>query len=229
MRVAICDDEACFAETIHNYIWGIWDCDIDVFLNPVDLLSQYKKGIHYDVIFCDILMEPYNGIEVGQKIRNFDTNVILVYLTSNLEYAPLGYEVSAFRYLLKPIHRDSLQTVLEDILSLEKQKRKLIIETESGSLLVAPNSILFLEAQDKETVIICVNDKIIVRKSLGELENELNRFSFFRIHRKYLVNLNHIEEYDHSRITLDNGQNLPISRRKNKLFQSAMEAFISGN
>lgn len=228
MKIAICDDEACFVKTIYNYLWDEQKCSIDTFLNPVDLWASYQAGKRYDVIFCDILMEPLDGIKLARNIRTLDQNAILVYLTSNLDYAPLGYEVNAFRYLLKPIQKDSFLQIMNIIHEKLKQEKKLLFETSLGSFLVPETSIQYMEVLDKEVQIFSENDSFYLKKGLNEIEEMLTSSLFFRIHRKYLIHLDHVLEYDSHKVTLDCGRTLPISRRRSKLFQQSMKSFIQG-
>ena len=58
MKIAICDDEACFVNTIYQYLWNEQNCTIETFLSAEELWKQYENGIRYDVIFCDIMMQP---------------------------------------------------------------------------------------------------------------------------------------------------------------------------
>lgn len=228
MKIAICDDEACFVETIYQYLWDEQNCTIDTFLSSEEIWAQYQNGTRYDVIFCDIIMESINGIELARKIRTLDKDVILVYLTSNLDYAPLGYEVRAFRYLLKPIQRETLNSVMNDIRNELKKEKKLLFETPIGSILIFENTIKYIEVSDKEIQIFYNNDSFYIRKGLNEVEDILTAQFFFRIHRKYLIHLDHVLEYDNSKVTLDCGRTLPISRRRSKLFRNTMDAFIKG-
>ena len=228
MRIAICDDEKCFVESIYHYLWAEQDCTIETFLSAEELWAQYENGFHYDVIFCDIVMQPLNGIELAHKIRTLDQNVILVYLTSNLEYAPLGYEVRAFRYLLKPIYKEDLLSVISKIRKELRKEKKLLFETTIGSILVSEDAIKYIEVSNKEIQIFYNNDSFYIKKGLQELEDSLTDQNFFRIHRKYLIHLDHVLEYDNTKVTLDCGKTLPVSRRKSKAFRESMESFIKG-
>lgn len=228
MKIAICDDDDAFVESIYQYIWAEWDCEINTFLNPVDLLAQYEKGIRYDIIFCDIIMEPLDGIETARRIRSFDNHAILIYLTVNLDYAPMGYEVNAYRYLLKPVHYQDIQDILTQIRHDHGAQNKLLLETFIGSVVVPIESILYFETNDKEMLLFCEKETLHLKKTLNELEAELDPSLFFRIHRRFLINLDHVCTYDNLWLTIDNGKTLPISRRRSKAFRSAMKRFIKG-
>lgn len=228
MKIAICDDETNFVETVYQYLWDEQNCTIDKFYNSEEFWARYENGYQYDIIFCDIMMQPLNGIELGRKIRKVDPKVTLVYLTSNLDYAPLGYEVRAFRYLLKPINKEALLSVMNDIRKEHNNERKLLFDTSIGSILVPESSLIYIEAFDKEVQIFYDSDSFYIKKGLSDLEDMLNKQLFFRIHRKYLVHLDHVLEYDNTKVTLDNGKTLPISRRRSKEFRHSMETFIKG-
>ena len=88
--------------------------------------------------------------------------------------------------------------------------------------------ILYIEANNKDTAVYTDDDSITVRKNLTDFEEELSGQHFCRIHRSILVNLERISQYDSSHITLDNGNTLTLSRRRYKDFESAFNAFISG-
>ena len=96
-------------------------------------------------------------------------------------------------------------------------------------MILNTEAILYLEANDKETTIYTDDDSLTVRKNLTDFEEQLSEQHFFRIHRKTLVNLERVLQYDALHVTLDNGSTLILSRRKYKDFVSAFNAYISGD
>lgn len=228
MKIAICDDEKIFTKRIYNYLWQQPDCCVECFLSPSALLEKYETGERYDVLFLDVLMKPINGISLAKKIRNYDTHVIIIFLTAYIEYAPTGYEVNAFRYLLKPISQNDIFQVMKDIRTELKNSPKILLKIPQCELVLRAESIYYLETNDKETIVYCDKDNLAIRKSLNELENLLPTSLFSRIHRKYIVNLSHVGEFDEKQVTLDCGQTLPLSRRKSRKFREALETYIEG-
>lgn len=228
MKIAICDDEKIFTKRIYNYLWQQPDCSVECFLSPSALLEKYETGERYDVLFLDVLMKPINGISLAKKIRNYDTHAIIIFLTAYIEYAPTGYEVNAFRYLLKPVSRHDIFQVMKDIRTELKKSPKILFKIPQCELILHAENIFYLETNDKETIVFCDKDNFEVRKSLSEMENYLPTSLFFRIHRKYIVNLSHIREFDEKQVTLDCGQTLPLSRRKSRQFREALETYIEG-
>ena len=62
MKIAICDDEIDFVETIYQYLWDEQNCTIDKFFNSEEVWDRYQNGYQYDIIFCDI------SIGISRKI-----------------------------------------------------------------------------------------------------------------------------------------------------------------
>lgn len=228
MKIAICDDEPVFLKRIYDYLWQQPDCSVDCFSSPLALLDTYAAGTRYDVLFLDILMSPLNGIELAKKIRESDRSVILVFFTVCLDYAPSGYEVGAFRYLLKPVTKAALFRVMKDIYTKLEDSHTLLIRTPECELLLHPHELQYLKADNKNTLLYHKDDTITLHKGLTELEAMLPPSFFFRIHRKYIVNLEYVREFDEAHATLSCGATFPISRRRGKDFRRAVTTFIEG-
>lgn len=227
MKIAICDDEQILVKKLYDYVKQ-HDCNIECFLSPLELLDKYRNGGSFDAIFLDIKMEPMDGIALAREIRNYDKHAVLVFLTAYPEYAPSGYEVRAFRYLLKPIDKAAISKVMREIRQELLEHRKILIRTAECEFLLQEEDIHYIEANNKDCTIYYEMDTIILRKGLNDLEELFSAEHFFRIHRKYLVNLTHIREFDETHLTLDCGKTLPISRRKSQNFRTALEAYIEG-
>lgn len=228
MKIAICDDETVFLERIYKYLWQEPDCSVECFLSPTELLADYDEGKRYDVVFLDVVMSPINGIEAASKIRSYDKHAIFVFFSAYLEYAPAGYEVNGFRYLLKPVTKDDIFRTMKDI-RMELESHTLLIKTPECEFLIHMQELQYLQADNKDTLLYYKDDMITLRKGLNELEKQLPASCFFRIHRKYLVNLAHVREFDEARLTLSCGQTLPISRRRGKAFRHVLNAYIEGD
>lgn len=228
MKIAVCDDEVVLVKQIYQYLWKQADCSVNCFSSPEKLVAEYEGGARYDVVFLDIVMEPIDGIALARKIRSYDQNAILIFITAYLEYAPEGYEVNAFRYLLKPVTEGSVLAVMGEVRKELESRCTLWIKTTECELLLHTEELQYLEADNKDTLLYYLGDQIRLRRGLKELEAQLSAFFFFRVHRKYIVNLAHVREFDEERLTLSCGRSLPISRRRSREFRSALGAYIDG-
>lgn len=229
MKIAVCDDESLFLKKIYQYFWEQHDCAVECFTSPLELLEKYRAGERYDVLFLDIIMEPLNGIELAKKIREYDGRALIVFLTVTLEYATAGYEVDAFRYLLKPVTQKDLMDTMRAVREKLSVPQILRIRTPECEMLIHTEELYYIEADNKDSVLYYMGDAITVHKSLSELEGRLPEKCFFRVHRKYLVNLACVREFDDKKLTLDCGRTLPLSRRRSTEFCNALNIYIGGN
>lgn len=226
MRIAICEDEEVMAEKIWSYFFEKTDIEAEYFLNPKQLLAEYEAGKQFDVLFCDAYMKPMDGITLCKKLREYDTNLYIVFITNYIEYAPKGYEIGLFRYLMKPVTKEMVDKVLCEIREDLDKKQRMLVKTSIGNVILNVQDILYIEVWDKETYVYYNDDVVKMGKSLGELEEQLSSRSFYRIHRKFLVNLEHVQEFDQFQLTMDNGKTLPISYRRSHEFKKVMYDFL---
>lgn len=229
MKIAVCDDEKVFIEKIYRCLWEQNDCSVECFDSPLTVLQKYREGERYDVLLLDILMEPLNGIELAKKIREYDKKIIIVFLTVTLEYAPAGYEVNAFRYLLKPVAEEKIVSTIKEIREKIRASYTIQVRTPECSMIVHAEELHYVEADNKESILYYMDDAITVRRSLSEMEELLPTRLFFRVHRKYVVNLSRVREFDDRKLTLDCGITLPLSRRRSAEFCMMINKYIEGD
>ena len=112
-RIAVCDDDKNIREQVRKMILE-WKSQVEVrvFSSGRELMENYQP---YDAVFLDIDMQGMNGIETGKAIRSVDTDVKIVYLTAYRDYVAGAFGVHAFQYLLKPVNRQEIINVLEEI------------------------------------------------------------------------------------------------------------------
>ena len=121
-RIAICDDDSLQVSNLENQISRYFDelniqYEIDGYYKGDRLVKSMREQMdNYQLIFLDIEMEIINGIETAKLLRNLDKNFILIYVTSYEQYALESFEVSPFRYLIKPVSLEKLKVVLSDVL-----------------------------------------------------------------------------------------------------------------
>ena len=107
IKIGICDDDKNIIQKIKDYIseYKGDKCTIESYNSGEELIENKKK---FDVIFLDIDMEGIYGIETGKKIRDYDKNVKIIYVTSFTDYVNLAFKVHAFLYLNKPIQKEEI-------------------------------------------------------------------------------------------------------------------------
>lgn len=228
IHVFLCEDdvyqlkkmEQVIRETALHNQWNlqleIFDCAVTV-LHILEERQSTKENMP-DVIFTDIEMPTVNGIEFGRKLHKLAPEVYLIYITAYTEYAISGYETRAYRYLLKPLKEDMVQKILAQILCEQDNRKCIVVEKQGEQKVIALKDIVYLSSEDKYTVIHTLEDSYLNRVSLQVYEQELERLGFFRIHRKYLVNMRHHKSLKNGSVIVSGNQKLPISRRKKEEF-----------
>lgn len=233
MKIAICEDEKIMADKIWSFFFDMKDVNAKCYPDSESLLWDYENGERYDIVFCDIVMKSMNGIELCRTIRELDENVYFCMITNYVEYAPSGYEAGVFRYLLKPVVKEDILKVLDDLQNLVSSSPKIIIKSFHGNVIVKSESMIYIEVKDKYSFVHywteenpCREETIITASSLRHLEETLTGKNFCRIHRKYYINLEHVVSYNSMSVRMDCGTALPISYRKAGAFKDAFEAFL---
>lgn len=154
-----------------------------------------------DVVFLDVEMPKMNGIEAAKTLVKLKKVPLIIFATAHPQFAAEAFRINAVDYLLKPYDDIQLNQTIERIkktlspvLTVDSPEKlsKLAVETGGEIHYVLPHDILYIYRDDKVTKIITQSENYDVRTTLKELENRLLPFSFFRIHKGYLVNLKYV-------------------------------------
>lgn len=228
MRIVICDDDPVCLKAAAAAVeaWAA-DCrqraEIAVFDNGDDLIESLQQK-PANIVLLDIFMPVFSGMDIAREIRSFDQDLMIVFLTSSPEYAIESYDVRASGYLLKPLDRDKLCTVMDRCLKdLEPPPKRIVLRTAGGYLSQRISEIECVEAQNKTMMITKTNGSFLESTdTLSSLERKLTlEVGFFKCHRSYLVNLFAVEHFNMTQIVTKSGRNIPIARGYGKAFKDA--------
>ena len=210
-KIAICDDECIHIEKIRN---TLLDQESEIYTDPRLLLNAVASGERYDVLFLDILMPGLDGISLARELRELDEEMLIVFITSQVEYMQTGYEVRAFRYLLKDQIETGLPKIWKDIEKelLERQDAYFTYEFERKTYRIPLRDILYLESDLRRIVVHTIASD--TASLYGKLDDLAAIYpSFVRVHKSYLVNRRHIRAISVGTVALSNGDLLPVSRK----------------
>ena len=218
--IALCEDNSLQREELKNNLSKVLD-EIGVeyklltFETGEDLLREYPENL--DMLFLDIQMGELTGMETARKVRKYDDKVEIIFITALWDYIQKGYEVRAFRYLIKPVKFKELQeqvtACVENI--LHKRYTYITIKDKNNVLKIRTEDILFLETFERKVIIHTNSQDYIVKMSMNKLEKELTNKGFFRCHTSYIVNLIKIEEIKKDYLLI-NKFTLPVSKHRMK-------------
>ncbi|MBQ4537184.1 MAG: response regulator transcription factor [Lachnospiraceae bacterium] len=232
LRVTVCDDETEHLEELRKVFEAVQrmeNIQVEYFHSAEEMLEQFKirksdKQPGTEVAFCDIVMPEMDGLELGKKFHEILPQVYLIFITAHPEYAIAGYETRAFRYLLKPLTEAAVLKVLKQVREdLEKRVLyRLVVKAPDSEYVVDLKNIRYLSSEDKYTFIHGQEQCFMDSSSLNEYEEELEEYGFCRIHRKYIVNMMHHKSMGKKTIILDDGTELPLSRRREKEYREKL-------
>ncbi len=191
------DDEPPALSTIAKYCTESGIVDLKkTFTNPQEAI-KYMKRFPVDLLFIDIQMHEYNGIEV---YKNLSVKPMVIFTTAFAEYAVDGFDVNAVDYLLKPFSFERFNKAVKKASDLFRASRPLeesrFISVRSNYSLVKIriDDIMLIESFD-DYLNICLKDKkvYVVRMTMTKILEELPGDEFVRIHRSYIVPIKQIE------------------------------------
>lgn len=236
-RIAVCDDEKCFCKTVKKYVENYLikkeiPFEIDTFVSGKDLIALGKDIVKYTIVFLDVNMDEINGIKTAQKIREYSSDIYIVFVTAYIDYSLEGYKVNAERYILKNNINleDSIYECMDSVFEKLKHfvfKRKFVFnECERN---ISLEKIVYIESRLHKLEFHVIEERMMTYSMYGTLnaiEKEIHDFGFLRIHQSFLVNLRHIKKVTGYHVILDDEQMLPIPKTRYRNVKNAFIAYI---
>lgn len=223
MKIVICDDDkttcALLEDQLKAFFTGInVKIELDVFFNGASLMEYLKREKSPDILFLDIELPGLNGIEVGKYIRNTlnNSDLFLVYISYKTEYALELFQNQPFDFLIKPMKKQQIYSVIEKILNIIG-KNECIFEYKNQGLShrIHYKDILYFQSNGRKINIITTKNKTeIFYGRLSEIEKTCPTDLFLRIHKSYLVNMRYTKNITYNWMQMNNGDILNISKSK---------------
>ncbi len=165
----------------------------------------------FDILLLDVEMDGMDGVTLAKQMRREDETVQLVFITGYSDYIAEGYEVAALHYLMKPVQKGKLFSVLDRAAEKLKRNQKVLDLEISGELVRLPlYELRYLEAA-KNYVTLHAKETYTVKSPLKEFEVKLDS-RFFRVSRGFIVNLERVRKVTRTEVVLDSGDCLPLPR-----------------
>ncbi len=173
-----------------------------------------------------------DGMALARKLRSLplDRQPLIIFVTGYERYVYQAFDVEAFQYLVKPVDEQrfaqSFRRAVEKLSLLERQRQRTLLVQHAGASRVIPlENILYVESRGHKLLLHLKEGTLEYYGKMGELELELSG-QFARIHKGYLVNLRHVEEYCRGQVTLTDGERLMISKYKYDAFVKQHLGFL---
>jgi two-component system LytT family response regulator len=199
-------------------------------MQAIDEIQKRKPKL----VFLDIEMPDMSGFDVLQKLP--EINFQIIFATSYDQYAIKAIKFSALDYLLKPIDEEELKEAvkrtIQNLLPSLSQQLEILLQKIRPTLVnskIALPTTEGLQMVPMDTIISCSSDsnytifslkgkqKIVVSRTLKEIEELLDEYSFIRVHHSYLVNLDEVKKYirgEGGYLLMSDGSSIDVSRSK---------------
>ena len=219
LTILICDDDTVFAGKLKRQTESFFQREklsarVFSFSAMEEIGGEILSSCDIALLDIDFAKKPYNGLDIAHRLREVRKDAVLIFITNYIEYAPEGYEVSAFRYLLKEKVETKLEPCLTEALAHLRQGSsvfKLMVDGEVVEIRL--DDLLYVESMGHTLYYHLPDRQYSVYSSLSRAEEELSQRGFLRIHKSYLVNMGHLRRFSVKEALLDNGQVLPVSEK----------------
>lgn len=218
VQILICDDDPTFLKELVRHISLTFakmniQADISAFCKPSDVSTEQLQKC--DIAFFDIDFEDgeCNGIDISRRLRTVNGDALIFFVTNFIDYAPAGYEVRAFRYILKRDTEDVLERyLLQAMEHFAETQEYLRLQSRDAAVQIPLTQILYLEVMD-HSVSIHAGEVYALAATLSSLESQLTAHGFLRIHKSYLVNMCHVRKLRSRECLLSDGTALTVSEK----------------
>lgn len=245
MRCIAIDDEPLALRQISAYISKIPFLELVETFRSAVVAQEWLKENETDLIFVDINMPDMTGVEFVQTL---DSKAMVIFTTAYAEYAIEGFKLSAIDYLLKPFGLNDITRAAEkalslyDLLQLQEQKITEVESVEEGVANADDMGVISIHADRKTHVVKMSNivyvesageyvrlhlsdgTKLVTLFRLKNMESSLQSSQFMRVHRSYIINLNHVSGFTKGRVFLSNDDYVPIGENYKEQFINYMNS-----
>ena len=184
----------------------------------------------WDLVLMDVEMPGQNGIETARQLRRVNERATIIFITNYIQYALEGYEVQAFRYLLKPIDAAQFEQVVGTALDEihHRQTAYLQLKGRSEIIRLAIDELIYAETEPGHLLLHTPAKVLECYSTMEKLEQELKQEAFFRCHSSFLVALEAVRQIEKQDVVLKDGTRVPVSKNRKKGMKQALTNFWGG-
>ena len=201
IRTLIVDDELYSRDELKHLLQSFHSIQVVGEAESGEAAVMKALQLHPDVVFLDVEMPKMNGMEAAKALMELKKTPLIVFATAYPQFAAEAFRYEAVDYLLKPYDENQL---METVFRIEKhfhtpaeqepgkQTGKLAVEGDGEIFYLDPKDILYISREEKYSKIVTKTREYETKIPLKDLEIRLTTYSFFRIHKSYIVNLDYV-------------------------------------
>lgn len=234
LKAIIVDDEAPARSELRFLLDETGQVEVTAEAANVREAIERLKDVGADVMFLDINMPGATGLQLAEALNKLKYPPAVVFVTAYSEHAAKAFDVNAIDYLVKPVETDRLLKALSKVRANisggahSTHKERIPVEKGGKKLLIPADKIHFIMAKDDYSYLHTDTDRYLSTVSLAQLEAKLESYGFFRVHRRYLVNLSCVSEVDPVNggtlmlSLVGEEEQIPVSRRRVAALKKAL-------
>ncbi len=211
LRVLIADDDMGMRTIMRKIVERVEDFVLVAEAGDGKTALELVEKLKPDVVFLDVEMPEKTGVECARAIQDMDPNIVIIFATAHDSYMGDAFEVYAFDYLIKPFKVErviqTLERVRERLMTRSGRTAavpavkpralsgRMMLRHRDGVSFVDLQDILLIQREERSTVLYTAdNERFVTNDTLSEMEERLPADVFFRCHKSYIINLNHIRD-----------------------------------
>lgn len=234
IRVAIVDNELLFTTVLKKMSTKIlertsYSYEIDTYESAESLLAALSSKA-YDLFFLDILLDGMNGMDLARKIRSKAEAANIVFITSSSDYAVESYEVAPLHYLVKPVTMVNLEEAFRRFFDAHgepsREETVLLKDTSNQTVLLSISDIYYAEIMESKITLHTKGGSLFIRGRMDDLQKSLPNEHFYRCHRSFLVNFQHVTGSRRYDFITRSGSFVPIAKGNYRLAVKAFSDYL---
>ena len=232
MNIAVCDDEGKILEEIAAFIEKDFPgnkvqtfSDGETFLAAVRAAPESES----ELLLLDIDMPGMTGMELAAELTSEKVRTLIVFVTAHDELVYDSFKYHPFAFVRKKFLQEELRNVLLDCqkeIDMRTSKKRFVFQNGSQLVNLAQSEILYFEGQANYLAIHTVDGEYRMRSTMSAVEKELGDSGFLRIHKGFLVNLEHVRILKTEGLELDSGGLLPIGKSYSEAAKKSILRFM---
>lgn len=249
MKIVICDDSKEDLKKVENLLAGYERTfsgekfAVEKFSDASLLYDKISQNDLADIYILDMIMPERTGIDIGNLLEKAGKSVI-IYITSSNDFALEAYGVHAVRYLVKPVREEIFFEAMDYAVSyveavwnslhgeVSHREARYPVKTKDGLVTVPYSDIEYIENASRILDIHMTDGSsiksIFIRKSFDEEIREImTDRNFVRVHKSFLINMNHIRRLTQDSCFMEGGRNIPVSKTKAAEVKKEYLLFVS--
>lgn len=228
----IVDDEAIARDIIATHISKIENISIVASCSSAMEAFNIISSHNIDLLFLDINMPEISGISFAKSINK---NIKIIFTTAYRDYAVEGFELQAVDYLLKPISFERLLKSINTYFEVYGQSKThdekpiqngnfMFVRSDRRMIKIDFEAIIYIESFSDYIKIHLENEVVVTRETISAIEAKLPKNQFLRIHRSYIISIEHINSFTNEHVIINN-KALTISRSYKKDVLERLEQY----